>query len=310
MKRLSRNGWALLVVLLAGCGGTPSKQASAPPTAAEGNDADLLAGTALAIWGTNPNANSSQALSQIQKATKAAPDRPELLWLHLQLCLEVPGCEPESIEARLRKLDPSNGAVWTGPLTRAQLRGDPRSEEQILEVMTKAGYFNVYWTTLVAKLTPPLSRTPVGTSGSGAQAIPAPVANAMNATIGWLSSLTIPEFKSVGVACDEQHIREPATRVRCQQISQALQKSDTTLAEGMGLGIAQRLAAPNSAGALQLTKQVQTLRHQNQAAGAVVAAQVEKDKFAEQMLKLMVQLKREQDVSRAILRWAGQPLTP
>ncbi len=32
---------------------------------------------------------------------------------------------------------------------------------------------------------------------------------------------------------------------------------------------------------------IQTLRHQNQAAGAVVAAQVEKDKFSEQMLKLM-----------------------
>jgi hypothetical protein len=45
-------------------------------------------------------------------------------------------------------------------------------------------------------------------------------------------------------------------------------------------------------------------------AGTVVAAQVEKDKFAEQMIKLMEQLKKEQDVSRAILRWAGQPLTP
>lgn len=313
MKRVSRNGWArswaLLVVLLAGCGGTPSKQASAPVAAAEGNDADLLAATALAIWGTNPSANGSQALSQIQRATKAAPDRPELLWLHLRLCIEVPGCEPEAIEARLRKLDPSNGAVWTGALNRAQLRGDARAEEQILEVMTKAGAFNVYWTPLVAKLTPPLSRTPVGNS-SAPQAIPSPLANAMNSTIGWLSALTIPTFKSVGVACDEQHVREPSTRLRCQQISQALQKSDTTLAEGMGLGIAQRLAVANSASALQLAKQVQTLRHQNQAAGAVVAAQVEKDKFAQQMLKLMAQLKKEQDVSRAILRWAGQPLTP
>jgi hypothetical protein len=78
----------------------------------------------------------------------------------------------------------------------------------------------------------------------------------------------------------------------------------------MGLGIAQRLAIPNSASALQLRGKVETLRHQNQAAGAVVAAQVEKDKFSEQLLKLNTQLKTEQEVSRAILRWAGQPLTP
>jgi hypothetical protein len=37
---------------------------------------------------------------------------------------------------------------------------------------------------------------------------------------------------------------------------------------------------------------------------------VEKDKFSDQMLKLMSQLRREQDVSKAILRWAGRPLTP
>ncbi|MDY6946262.1 MAG: hypothetical protein SXG53_11125 [Pseudomonadota bacterium] len=198
--------------------------------------------------------------------------------------------------------------MWLGPLARAQRRGDSRAEEQILEVMTKASHFDIYWTTLIARLTPPLSRTPVATSV--AQTKPTPLTNSLNATIGWLSALATTSFRPVSSACDEQHVREPGTRVRCEQIAQALQKSDTTLAEGMGLGIAQRLAIPNSASALQLRDKVETLRHQNQAAGAVVAAQVEKDKFSEQLLKLMNQLDQEQEVSRAILRWAGQPLTP
>ena len=299
----------MLMVLLSGCASSPPQQGSAPASSSEGSgDVDQIAATALALWGQNASANGSQALNQIQKAAKAAPERPEIQWLHLQICIEVPGCEPQAIETRLRRLDPGSGSVWLGPLSRAQQRGDARAEEQILEMMSKATHFNVYWTALLARLTPPLSRTPAATSV--AQPAPTPLTNAMNSATSWLSSLATASLKTVGTACDEQHIREPATRLRCEQIAQALQKSDTTLAEGMGLGIAQRLAVPNSANALQLTEKVQTLRHQNQASGAVVAAQVEKEKFAEQMLKLMAQLNKEQDVSRAILRWAGQPLTP
>jgi hypothetical protein len=267
-----------------------------------------MAGAALALWGTNATANGSQALSQIQKAAQAAPDRPEILWLHLRLCMEVAGCEPEPIEARLRKLDPSSGTAWLGALSRAQARRDARAEAQILDMMAKAAHFNVYWTTLVAKLAPPLSKTPVGTAV--AQPAPTPLTNAMNATIDWMSTLAIPAFRPVSLACNDEHVRDPETRVRCQQVAQALERSDTTLVEGLGLGIDQRLAVPNSAAAMQVTEKIQTLRHQNQVAGTVVAAQVEKDKFAEQMIKLMEQLKKEQDVSRAILRWAGQPLTP
>lgn len=302
--------WPLLaVLLLSACASSPPQQGSSNARPApERSDADQMAATALALWGTNASTNGSQALSQIQQATQAAPERPELLWLHLRLCTEVPGCEPQPIEARLRKLDPGSGAVWLGPLARAQARRDARAEAQILEMMSKAAHFNVYWTTLVAKLSPPLSRTPVATSA--AQPVPTPLTNAMNSTIGWLSSLAIPAFRAATQACDEQHVREPETRVRCQQVAQALQKSDTTLAEGMGLGIEQRLAIPDSASAMQVTDKIQTVRHQSRAAAAVVAAQVEKEKFSEQQLKLMEQLKKEQDVSRAILRWAGQPLTP
>jgi hypothetical protein len=61
---------------------------------------------------------------------------------------------------------------------------------------------------------------------------------------------------------------------------------------------------------MQIIDKINTLSHQNQTSGSIVAAQVEKDKFSDQMLKLMSESKREQDVFRAILRWAGQPLTP
>jgi len=305
MKRRNR-WWPLAAVLLAACAGTPSQKSTPPAGRAGSGNADELAASALMGWGTD--VRSSQALAQIQRAVKSEPERPELMWLQVRICQEVPGCEPESVEAQLRKLDPGSGAVWLGALARAQARRDARTEDQILEVMTKASHFNVYWTTLIARLTPPVSRSPVATNVP--QPAPTPLTNALNSTIGYLSRMTTQAFIPLSNACDAQQVREPGRRVRCDRIAQILQKSDTTLAEGFGLGIAQRMAVPNSAVYMQILGKINTLSHQNQTSGSIVAAQVEKEKFSNQMLKLMAESKREQDVSKAILRWAGQPLTP
>ena len=311
MKRVTRKiwlcWWPLSAVLLAACAGAPSQKPTAPAGSARSGDADELAASALTTWGGD-RSKSSQALAQIQQAVQSAPQRPELLWLQARICMDTRDCEPESIEAQLRKLDPGSGAVWLGPLARAQARRDARTEDQILEVMAKSAHFNVYWTTLIARLTPPLSRSPVATAV--AQPAPTPLTNALNSAIGYLSRMTTQAFTPLSTACDAQQVREPGRRVTCDRIAQLLQKSDTTLAEGVGLGIAQRLAVPNSAASMQITQKINTLSHQNQTSGTIVAAQVEKEKFSDQLLRLMSELKREQDVSRAILRWAGQPLTP
>jgi len=299
--------WPLSAVLLAACSGSPTQKPVVPASVTGSGNADELAAAALTTW-AGDGARGSQALAQIQRATQKEPQRAELLWLQTRICMDTPACEPEATEAQWRKLDPGSGTIWLGPLARAQARKDTGTEDQILDVMGKASHFNVYWTTLVAELTPPVSRTPVATAP--AQAAPTPLTNALNSTIGYLSRMTTRAFTPLSTACDAQQVREPGRRVRCDRIAQILQKSDTTLAEGVGLGIAQRLVVPNSMASMQITDRINTLSHQNQASGTIVAAQVEKEKFSDQMLKLMSELKREQDVSRAILRWAGQPLTP
>jgi hypothetical protein len=311
MKRVTQKKWLvwwpLSAALLAACASSPSQKSTPSSSNAGSGNPDELAASALTLWGSD-GARAPQALALIQRAAQNAPQRPELLWLYIRICTEAPGCEAESIEAQLRKLDPGSGAVWLGPLAEAQARKDTRTEDQILEVMSKAGHFNVYWTTLIARLTPPVSRSPVATSV--AQPAPTPLTNALNSTTGYLSRVTTRAFTPLSLACDAQQIREPGRRVRCDRIGAILQRSDTTLAEGVGLGIAQRLAAPNSAVSMQIMEKINTLSHQNQTSGAIVAAQVEKEKFSDQMLKLMSESRREQDVSKAILRWAGESLTP
>jgi hypothetical protein len=132
----------------------------------------------------------------------------------------------------------------------------------------------------------------------------------LNETSGWLSALMLPAFRPLASSCSTERMRDPARRSLCERIGQALERSDSYSAGGAGLGIAQRLAAPGSAAAAAVAERIETAAYQSQAAAAVAAAQVEREKFATEVIELMKQLPREQDVALAILRWAGEPLTP
>lgn len=298
---------AALLTLTACASQNPQRGTAASATsarAATGNP-DELAGDALQALA---DGNSQGALASIARANLRAPDRPELAWLHARICMMSAGCEAEPLEARLRKLAPDNGVVWLGPLARAQARHDKRDEDQILEAMSRAQRFDLYWTGLVWRLSTATSaRTPPPSSpNTPAQ----PLTEALNQTTEALSTAVVPAFKPLNTACALDRVQDPATRTRCERIAQAMQRSDTTLVEGIGIGIAQRLATPASREAIVLEERGSTLSYRSQAAGAVVRAQVEREKFSAQMIELMKKLPREQDVSVAILRWAGEPLLP
>ncbi|HKU16857.1 MAG TPA: hypothetical protein VJQ52_20860 [Steroidobacteraceae bacterium] len=296
------------LAILTACAGPSAKRDSAPAASSgqrlSGN-ADEFASDALQAFVA---ADSQRALASIARANVIAADRPELAWLHARICATTPGCQAEPIETRLRKLAPENGVVWLGPLARAQARQDKAAEQQILDVMSRAQRFDLYWTSLVWRLSAAFNSNspPPGTPGAN----PQPLTHALDSTTEALSAVVVPAFKPLSTACNLDRTQDPATRTQCQRIAEAMQRSDSTLVEGLGLGIAQRLATPASPDAIVLDERVATLSYRSQAAGAVVREQVERDKFSAQMLELMKKLPREQDVALAILRWAGQPLLP
>jgi hypothetical protein len=296
------------LLMLAACASQDPQRrpaASAGSTQAPSGNPDELAGDALQALAAG---DSQRALAAIARANVLATKRPDLAWLHARICMLAPGCEQEPVEARLRKLAPDNGVVWLGPLARAQTRHDKRVEDQILEAMSRAQQFDLYWTSLVWRLaTARNARAPAAGSPGAA---PHPLTSALDETTEALSKAVVPAFKPLNTSCALDRTQDPATRTRCERIAQAMQRSDTTLAEAIGLGIAQRLATPASPDALVLEERSAALSYRSQAAGAVVRSQVERDKFSGQMIELMKKLPREQDVSVAILRWAGEPLLP
>ncbi len=298
----------IAVALSAGCGSTPPQQprTGSPP---QRSTPPRSQGDAIvaALRGSQVERNPARAFAHIQTALEQAPERKELVWLAARLCVDVPRCEPQVYESRLRKLDPGNGVVWMGPLADAQARGDDAAETQILEALSRESRFDVYWNTLLAQGALALSaqsREPAPKMLNG------PLANAIIEVSGWLTAVAMPSFTSIANACSHERTRVAAVAERCRNVSKVLQNGDTYAAEAVGLGIAQRAARADSPSIVALAEHAAVLSYQHDTAGEILGYQVEREKMSAERIELMKKLRREQDVSIAVLKWAGVPLTP
>lgn len=299
---------AVLALLLAaaGCGTTRPAGSVAARNSPQSVSADAL------LAGAVRRQNVDQALPLIQMETEKSPDRVEMVWLYSQLCAQVAGCEPEPIEARLRKLDPGNAAAWIGALARARAQRDTAAEGQILEAMGRGNRFDLYWNPLVSRLAVALVRNRTARSGAAKSGPGSPdaVTAGLNEAVGWLSRVAMPAFKPVSDACSGASAANPATVARCMRISDAMLRGDTYIVEAIGLGIRERLATPGTAAAIAVDEQIEISRYQRETATRIMESQVEREKFSGELLELMKKLRREQDVFTAVIRWAGQPLLP
>lgn len=296
-----------LLVTAAGCGTAPSKDKAKQPlaTAVKTTAADVLLADAMQRQTVERSAAS--ALLLVEGAAQKAPNRADIAWLQIALCTQVAGCRPEALESRLRKLDPGNGVVWIGPLARARRAGDTAAENEILEALSRSQRIDIYWNSLVSKIAVARGED---ANIEPTMALAGPLTNNLNEAIGWLSAVALPAFQPVTESCSGARIANPAAAARCLGVAQAMQRGDTYIAEGIGLGIAQQLAAPGSPQAIVVDEQIELSRYQRDLAGQIMTDQIERERFSHELVKLMNSLHREQDVFIALIRWAGQPVTP
>jgi hypothetical protein len=114
-------------------------------------DADSLAAAALL---RSAQTKPEPAINLMTRAVAAAPQRADLAWLTIQLCQRVSTCHSEPEELRLRTLDPSNGAGWLIALARADASKADAAKMTVLTALGRTERVDVYWTTLIAHLTP------------------------------------------------------------------------------------------------------------------------------------------------------------
>jgi hypothetical protein len=297
-----------LVAVLAGCGGTPARQGESTSSPAASSpvattNADGLAAESLRVL--QVERDPRRALDLIARASQAAPARPDLVWLHSRLCMEVKQCKAEPIEARLRELAPKNAAGWIGALQRAQAARDTAIEVQVLDSMSYADRFDVYWNELLWRLA-----TAAVPSGAASAQGPDPLTRALEDTTVRLTAVVIPALQLISVGCNADRTTQPAMAQRCARLAQVLQRGDSFLAEGVGLGLSKRLAPPASREAFAIEQRITAARYRNETAISLRENHPERAKFSAELIELLKQVRREQDVADAVLRWAGQPLQP
>jgi hypothetical protein len=301
---------AILFSLLAlsSCGSQPERAATQPakPVAAKEAAADALLVQALSRRSADPG--SPQGLQSAKQAAERAPDRKDIAWLHMQFCQQVSGCNAAELATRLRKLDPDNGNAWLGALSRAQQQNDTLAQDKILDQLSRSRHFNIYWNTLVAKTAVAMSSEipPSTDPKQPAQ----PLTQSMNQAVNWVSAVAVESFQPLAETCDAVRTMNGSVAQRCAQIAAALQRSDTYIAEGIGLGIAQRLTTAGTPSAQKVNTRIDTTRYQRDATAQIMEVQLEREKFTRELLNLMASLPREQDVFIAVMRWAGEPLEP
>jgi len=298
MRNFVRCAFALMLIPAAGFAATPefeeSRVRTEPVVAmlAARTDADSLAAAGL----LSSFYDRAQSLRLVSQASRVAPDRAELLWLHIQMCREVASCDTEPLERRIRILDPKNGSGWFAALERATRNADAAAKSAALDAIARSERVDTYWTTLIARLTPPI----VSTNKES-------LLNAMSEVVGVLAAIAIPAYSFTSNSCKGDGLAREDVMTVCRGIADSLSNGDTIVTEMLGRGIKQRVWPEGSPKWLEASETKRTRDYRNQfATGVSDWMLADPAKY----LALCGQHRREQDVEKAILIEIGKDPDP
>jgi hypothetical protein len=285
-----------VALLLSGCAssGVSEHVARTAAQLQRQSDADSLAaaGVLLALR------NKPQALVLLARASAAAPERPELLWLRAHLCEEEPSCNPQADEDRLRQVSPDNGAGWLGALTRAVKAHDEAVRDAALISIGHTGRVDIYWTTLVGRL-----------SLAAAQTGKMSPSDAMINMTGVISWLAIPAYAPASQSCIGERLKRPEILEACRGLASAFENGDTVITEMLGVEIAKRVWPEGSPEWKAAVERRRVYDYRVAAVGASGSA-TRSQAQALRYLAWSREWHREQEVMRAELLDAGKPPDP
>jgi hypothetical protein len=254
------------------------------------SDADSLAAAGL----LNLSINRGDSLALIARATSATPDRPDLVWLEAQVCPAVAGCDPEPIERRLRELDPSNGAGWLGALNRADSSKYDKSKDAALTAIGNSDHVDVYYTTLVARL-----------SRAAAETKAISLEEAVTSIIGVLAAQAIPAYGAASRACKGEQLQRAEIIDVCRRVARAFERGDTYLTEMIGVAIAKRVWPEDSPQWKEAAEARRVYEYRSK-----LALEGWATSHLDEYLTLCAQNGREQDVFLAGVIAAGKDPSP
>jgi hypothetical protein len=276
-----------------------------------GDPNSLATAAALeAIGGPNP-----AALELADRASTLAPEDAPIGWIRLRLCANVAGCDLRSAATAMRWVDPDNAAAWLPLLAAARKDKDVTEVDRVLADMAQAAHFDFYWNRLVVLMFESLK--------SVAKALPASRGNSDSARLlevmNIASAEMIPPFnvlidvcREPGMAAQRDTLGNTERRESCLKVAKTLQQGDTVIAEMAGMGLEKRLVPADSREFRALTERRHVLEWRTAQLAKFDAPLLPWVGNAHARLRLahMRSLRREEDVTLAILRGEGAAIDP
>jgi hypothetical protein len=257
------------------------------------HDADSLAAAALLSSSDASAKNGNRAASLMARAALAAPHRADLAWLQAMICQKTPGCDTQPFEAKVRSLDPSNGAGWLGALSRAAAAKDDDATNASLRAISQTDRVDIYYTKLIGTLSPKVAQT-------GSMSL----SEAVTAVIGILAAQGLPAYQSVSNACKGDRLMQANVLNLCQGVARAFENGDTFITEMIGVAIAKRVWSPESP-EWKAAADARRLYDYQSEHWVDLAPKTDSAAGMKRYLALCSQYRREQEVFRAELVDAG-----
>jgi hypothetical protein len=234
-------------------------------------------------------ARRDQALTLFARAAATRPVRGDLVWLEAQSCEQTPPCDPLPIERRLRILDPANGAGWLGALARADSHKDAEGKQAALAAIARSARVDVYWTRLIAALSPALEHTKAMSLGKAELTV-----------AGFLAAEKLPSYRVVADTCSGEELQDAQVAQTCRGIAKAFEHGDTYLTEILGASIAMRVWPKGSPQWRAANDARRTFEYRSKLVSKLEAHALD-GRAARTYLALCAQNHREQDVAKAQL---------
>lgn len=260
-------------------------------------DADSLAAAALLTVGPTSDPNERMAL--ITRAVSEAPERADLLWLNLRLCSQREGCDTAPLEAKLRVLDPSNGAAWIDAIGRASKQGDAAALREALSAIGSSKRFDLYWNATVVHATNAMLRT-------HELGLPAAFINAA----GLAAAAVIPIYQPILKSCTGDDLRDPDRLNSCRRVAAVMRNGDTYVTEMVGLTLTEQVWPEGSSEYADAVAARRVAHYRMETDGEMGVHLVSSSKVAAKRLALMTEKRTEQEVASAEIASVGASPNP
>ena len=300
-----RFGCLLLLAALAGCAGQErtsrdfeaTRDAQAAALSARATPESLATASALLSF-----KRDSESLALVNSAAALAPERADIIYLQWRVCVRHQCAEEPQILADLKRVDPGNGMAWLPELNAAWERADQREVTEIVAKIGASRGVNLHWNPLVVMMVDALGESALRNARDRANDFPTRMVTA----IGILAATSTPPLQPLAKACLPAQFEQRGRRAACEAMVAGLGKSDTMIAQGLGLSIQEKWWPEGSAERENLKGQRQQIQYLLIASSRERILHLNKDWATR--LDAMRKTSNEVEVMRAMLISHHEPL--